>query len=318
MTEPNIKLELLKGMPEDAYDLVIKLLPIDVSVDSKKAIEYRKQIQENLESGKKTGYLIRKPSVPVGIAWFDIINKNARVRIELLEKFKYLEERAHIATLNELKRKNITKSVTGTLTFAKDKNFKDIILNFEKENTKAQVRVDMERISEEMNKIEKPDKLSKEFSLKKWGGKYLEGAAKLDFTCFKGTPDADVLPELDQLIAHVQFYKEFNRGRLGPIVNNSSLVLLQNKRIIGLILTIQVNSYTAIILTVDVDPDFQNKGLATYLVQNVLYNLQKAKIRRVIITVTPKNEPAFKLANKFEFKPITQRIDYCFRSKQSK
>ncbi len=316
MTEPHIVLELLKEIPEEAFDIFTQLIPIDLKPQSKRAEEYRNQFNENLSSGKKTGFLIRKPKNPIGFAWFDVVNDIARVRIELGRKYKKYDPSAHLATLTELKKRGIGESITGTLTFDEETNFKEVISHFEKEQAFAQVRVDMERIAERDNQLEKPLKFPKGYSLKKWKGKYLEDAGHLDYLCFKGTPDALVLPELETPIAHIQFFKEFNRDNLGRKITPASLILFHEKKMVGLILTIQVNFYTAIILTVDVHPDYRKKGLARLLVHNVLHVLQKARVRRVVITVTPKNEAAFKLATNFDFKPITQRIDYCYQTKK--
>ncbi|MHA2059163.1 MAG: GNAT family N-acetyltransferase [Candidatus Ranarchaeia archaeon] len=314
MTKPNFVLEQLTEIPEDAYDVFTQLIPIDLKPDSKRAQEYRDQFNENISSGKRTGFVIRKPKNPIGFAWYDVVNKIARVRIELGGKYKQYDARAHLATLEELKKRKVGRSITGTLTFDQETNFREIITNFEKVDTIAQVRVDMERIADRENQLEKPPKFPKGYSLKKWKGKYLEEAGALDYQCFLGTPDAQVLPELETPIAHVQFFREYNRDNLGRKIQPASFILFHGKTMIGVLLTIQVNFYTAIILTVDVHPDFRNQGLATLMVHHALYVLQKARVRRVVITVTPTNEPAFKLAQHFEYKPITQRIDYCYQS----
>ncbi|MDP2193013.1 MAG: ribosomal protein S18-alanine N-acetyltransferase, partial [Alphaproteobacteria bacterium] len=62
------------------------------------------------------------------------------------------------------------------------------------------------------------------------------------------------------------------------------------------------------ILTICIDPDFENKGFGTRLMEALLQHLTKPG--KCFLEVSPKNTSAMKLYEKFQFQMIQVRKDY--------
>ena len=107
------------------------------------------------------------------------------------------------------------------------------------------------------------------------------------------------------------------KGAVGPIIKQATFLLMLEKNPIGGILVSKINRDTALIPTISIHPDYQNKKLGSYLLQEAIIGLSKAKIPRVLTSVTLKNHQAVRLFSKAGFLPYQTHIDYTIQiSKQ--
>ena len=89
------------------------------------------------------------------------------------------------------------------------------------------------------------------------------------------------------------------------------------KNIIGFVIIVKDRKDRANIINFLIDPEYQNKGFGSTLLNYVIEKIKKLKeIKKIILNVKSKNSLAIKLYEKFNFNKV-QKIDNYYRSKES-
>lgn len=129
--------------------------------------------------------------------------------------------------------------------------------------------------------------------LRKWEKKDLQNIAKLHQDNFIDCWNYNMLQE------------SFNNG------NYLTVLAEDNGKIIGT-LTYFVTDTEADLISIVVDSNYRNRGVATYLMQNFNTVYQNFKVQKIFLEVRKQNLFAQKLYLKFGYKKIAERKKYYF------
>ena len=75
--------------------------------------------------------------------------------------------------------------------------------------------------------------------------------------------------------------------------------------------------YTADILNIGIDPDFQRQGYATGLLNHLIEELRKRHIREILLEVRAGNKSAIQFYKKQGFKEISVRKNYYMKNSKN-
>lgn len=108
-------------------------------------------------------------------------------------------------------------------------------------------------------------------------------------------------------------YKKSQLTYLVKKAKSTCLVACNDKDILGfIIVTYRKNSKTANIETIDVDPDYQNLGIGSALLDNAEIEMRKQDIKRSQLEVSERNENALWIYKKAGYKVNKFLVGYYY------
>ncbi|MFX0002271.1 MAG: GNAT family N-acetyltransferase [Candidatus Hodarchaeota archaeon] len=106
------------------------------------------------------------------------------------------------------------------------------------------------------------------------------------------------------------------------IINNTLFLKLESgqnkKKLIGFIIVIRDQKERANIINFLIDPEFQNKGYGSYLLQKAIDEIKRIKgINKIILNVQISNSAAINLYERFKFKKNPNVLENYYQSGES-
>ncbi len=141
---------------------------------------------------------------------------------------------------------------------------------------------------------------------------YTESLGRLLAAVYERHPDRPIHIDLQNTSVAVQFVREVFSGSYGITRPNYVRGIIQENRLLGLVLGCEVSSDCGFVLHVAVHPDFQHHGLGTQLMLDLLREFRNVGLTSAALAVTATN-PAVNLYERLGFKKIRRFDTYVWQ-----
>lgn len=122
---------------------------------------------------------------------------------------------------------------------------------------------------------------------------------------YRTHPDHPIHPDLHDARRAAQFVNETAQGYYGYTRPEYLRVVEHQGAVAGVILGCEVAPYVGFVLQVTVRPEFQNQGIGSRLLVDLLREFSRRRMRRVALCVTETN-PARRLYERIGFRPLRE------------
>jgi ribosomal protein S18 acetylase RimI-like enzyme len=174
-----------------------------------------------------------------------------------------------------------------------------------------------EAFHRQRHRLEAPDwtpaaeSVSVEATLRQVGREDLPALAFLQSTAYHGSRDALVYPPLGHPGLSQQMLEQWQEGRFGKQLNESSvLAQLAGSGVGGFILTTEIAKKTAFIVTLAVSPRHRGQGLARQLMNRAITTCFEQDYSAVELTVSSDNHTALDLYKSLGFRQTGEETVY--------
>ena len=142
------------------------------------------------------------------------------------------------------------------------------------------------------------------------GAVTLEALAELDRAAFRGSVDELLLGDEPQ--ANRRAIEAILESRLGRFLGEASTALLESEptRLVGVVMSAERSSRTAIVLALMVDPERRRKGWGRFLLGWTVRALWALGYERVRLWVSVRNAAAVELYREFGFRTVLEAAIY--------
>ncbi|MHA1713713.1 MAG: GNAT family N-acetyltransferase [Candidatus Ranarchaeia archaeon] len=303
--------ERLSSDLSSGLGLIKNLFPIEIQQDDDEMRQLLTKISTAISQEQLLLFLIRRFDSPFAIAWLDVIDETAQLRIHMAKNETNINIEKDILLLlkEELFALDLCSSITGFIMLSPGDDSSSTITSLNQNGIEAQIREDLELILQKAL-IKKDTPVRGKVKLKSWKNKYLDEVLDLDFLAYQNTIDAKILPELRTKDQHKKFFVKILHGELGPLMKKACKILFVDDNIAGLVLATKLTRITGLIPTISILPDFQKRGYGTYLLNEAIQGVRKSRYPRILTSITVGNKGAEKLMRKFGFNTFQSHIDY--------
>jgi ribosomal-protein-alanine N-acetyltransferase len=128
------------------------------------------------------------------------------------------------------------------------------------------------------------------------------------------------LKQISKLERKIFKKNAFSKNLIKNLIKNNMLFLKlesgQNKKkLIGFVIVIRDKKDRANIINFLIDPEFQNRGFGSHLLQKAIDEIKKIKgIKKIILNVQISNSVAISLYERFEFKKNPDILENYYQS----
>ncbi|MFX0038964.1 MAG: ribosomal protein S18-alanine N-acetyltransferase [Promethearchaeota archaeon] len=128
------------------------------------------------------------------------------------------------------------------------------------------------------------------------------------------------LKQISKLERKIFKKNSFSKNLIKNLIKNNTLFLKlesgQNKKkLIGFVIVIRDKKDRANIINFLIDPEFQNRGFGSHLLQKAIDEIKKIKgIKKIILNVQISNSVAINLYERFEFKKNPDILENYYQS----
>lgn len=129
---------------------------------------------------------------------------------------------------------------------------------------------------------------------------------------YRDHPDRPLHIDLQDLPTATRFVEEVFSGTYGVVYPRYLRFMRQNNRVAGAILGCEISADCGFVLHVAVHPHFQNKGIGTQLLHELLHEFCQARLQKAALAVTEAN-PAVHLYQRIGFETLKRYDTYVWQ-----